>query len=107
MTVRKFGRRDAALGGLAVVVLAATIAAAAQASVPEGAEAVPSAAEELAAFRKLSKSQQAAAVTMLQRLTQEKSIHSAGFAFLIDCGVDREDAERAIENLPAKALGVA
>jgi hypothetical protein len=107
MSSRQVGRRAAALGGLAVVVLAATTAAAAQASVLEGAGAVPSAAEALAAFRKLSKPQQAAAVTMLQQLKQGKSMRSAGCSFLIDCGVDQEEAERVISKLPAKALGVA
>ena len=102
MTARHVGRRDVALGGLAVIVLAAATAGAAKA-----ASTAPSAAEALAAFRKLSKPQQAAAVTMLQRLNRGKPMRAVGRSFLMDCGMDRADAERVISKLPAKALGVA
>ena len=61
--------------------------------------------EALAAFRKLSPPQRKAAIRMAERLATGEPIQTAGLAFLVTAGMDPEEAERLISNLPTEAQG--
>ena len=67
--------------------------------------AEPSEAELLAVLSQMSEFQKRAAIRMIERLGEGQPAHATFLSFLLQCGVDQDEAERLISDLPTEARG--